>query len=62
MNRKEVVIISIITFLSVFVWIIFSVYHSNTSNDLTGIKIQEMTPLTPVFDNDIISSLKNRED
>jgi hypothetical protein len=62
MNRKEFTILSIITFLTVIAWIIFSINHTKTSSNLEGVKMIELTPLTPNFDNDIIMSLKNRED
>ena len=62
MNRKEIVVVSIITFLTVIAWIIFSISHSNSDKDMEGIKVEETAPLTPTFDNDIIRSLKNRED
>jgi hypothetical protein len=62
MNRKEITVLSIITFLTVIAWIIFSVYHTKTSTGLEGIKQLDLKPLTPRFDSDIIRSLKNRED
>ena len=63
MNRKEIVIIAIIFLLTVLAWIVFDVYHAKTTS--TVIKnetLQQIVPLTPVFDNDIIRKLKTREE
>ena len=62
MSRKEIAIISMIFFLTVIAWIGFSLYHAKTESGLQGIKKIDISPLTPFFDNDIISLLKEKED
>lgn len=62
MNRKEVYILAIITFLTVFFWIIFSIYHANDTTRAKNIELKELVPLTPTFDNEIINQLDTRED
>jgi hypothetical protein len=62
MNRRELALVSIITFFTVIAWIIFSIYHTKTASNMEGVKSFDLAPLTPQFDNDIISSLKNRKE
>lgn len=62
MNRKEFLIIGTITFMTVIAWIIFSIMHANTDSQMKGITIKQIVPLTPTFDNDIISELEKREE
>lgn len=62
MNRKEFAIIAIVIFLSVLAWLIFGVYHANTTSTITQKELKQVVPLTPTFDNDIIKKLKSREE
>lgn len=62
MNRRELFIIAVITFFTVIAWISFGVFHARTSTTVTPIQKQEVVPLTPTFDNDIIRQLQTRED
>lgn len=62
MNRKEGMIIMLILFATVTVWIVFSIYHARNMTIVTPEETQEIVPLTPTFDNDIINSLSNREE
>ncbi len=62
MNRKEIVILSLITFLTVIAWITFGIYHAKTSSTLTKSQLTKIIPLTPTFDNDIIKKLNDREE
>ena len=60
MNRKEIVILSVITFLTVLVWIFFGIYHAKKTSTITPAQLKQVVPLTPTFDNDIIRKLKSR--
>lgn len=62
MNRKELVILAIIVFLSVIAWMIFGVIHAKNSTSITQKELKQVIPLTPTFDNDIIKGLHNREE
>lgn len=62
MDRKEIVILSIITFLTVLVWIFFGILNARKTSTVTSVQLQQVVPLTPTFDNDIIRKLKSRED
>ncbi|OGG02278.1 hypothetical protein A2W14_00940 [Candidatus Gottesmanbacteria bacterium RBG_16_37_8] len=62
MNRKEIYILAIITFMTVFAWITFGVIHAKNTSKIGGEEIKNITPLTPNFDSDIINQLNNRRD
>jgi len=62
MNRKELTILSIITFITVTVWIILGIYHTKINSSIEGIQHKNTTPLTASFDNDIIKELEKREE
>ena len=62
MNRKEIAVIAIIIFLTVTAWVIFGIYHAQTASTLSQKELQQVVPLTPTFDNDIIKKLKGREE
>lgn len=61
MNRKELAIIAIITFITVLVWMAMGIYFAKTKPTLTDTQLQQIVPLTPTFDNDIIRQLEKRE-
>lgn len=62
MNRKEIVILAIIIFLSVIAWIVFGIYYAKETPTLSQNELKQVVPLTPAFDNDIINKLKSREE
>lgn len=62
MNRKEIAIIAVIIFLTVTAWIIFGIYHVQTTTTVSQKELRQVVPLTPTFDNDIIKRLKSREE
>lgn len=62
MNRKEIVILATIVFLSVIAWIIFGIYYARSTPTISQQELKQVVPLTPVFDNDIIMKLKGREE
>lgn len=62
MNRKEVAILAMIIFLSVVAWIAFDIYHTRSKETISPKELQQVVPLTPTFDNDILKGLKVREE
>lgn len=62
MNRKELAIISIITFLTVIVWIALSIFFAKGTPSISPAQSKQIVPLTPTFDNEIISKLSKREE
>lgn len=62
MNRKELYILAVIIFLTVIAWITFGIYHARTTSSVGDLKIENLVPLTPAFDNDIIDQLRFRKE
>ena len=62
MNRKELAVIALITFMTVIAWIIFGISHARNTTSITELQRNEVVPLTPTFDNDIIKQLTTREE
>ncbi|OGG00237.1 hypothetical protein A2Y99_03460 [Candidatus Gottesmanbacteria bacterium RBG_13_37_7] len=62
MNRKELAILALITLLTVIAWVSFDVYHARTISTITEEFKKPDPPLTPIFNSEIISKLKNREE
>ncbi|MBI2611800.1 hypothetical protein HYW54_03590 [Candidatus Gottesmanbacteria bacterium] len=60
MSLKQLVVLSIIIFLSIVFWIVFDLYHVATVTTITPTQEAQVKPLTPTFDNDIIGKIKNR--
>ncbi len=61
MNLKQLAVISLILFLSIVAWVSFDIYHASVTSSVTAIQQEQVAPLTPVFDNDIILKIKSRE-
>ena len=61
MNRKEIMILSLIIFMSVVAWILFGIKHARTTSSISKIQLKEIVPLTPTFDHDTIKELEKRE-
>jgi len=61
MNKKELLILSIVVFLSVIVWLIADIYHAATE---TKIKIKEETPTFVQYKikDNILKILKEKRD
>jgi len=61
MDRKELVIISLIIFFSVVAWIVVGLNKAqNTSTD-SSMNTKLLEPLKPEFDADLIIRLEKRE-
>jgi len=60
MNRKELYILAIITFLTVCAWIIFGFLHAKKASTIDDKNLINIVPLTPTFDNEIIMELEQR--
>ncbi|MFH0863563.1 MAG: hypothetical protein V1858_00530 [Candidatus Gottesmanbacteria bacterium] len=58
MSSKQILFLSIFTFLTVLAWIIFDVYHTITASTISPIQQDLIRPLDPKFDNQLILELK----
>ncbi len=54
MNKKELLILAIITLIVVISWIIYDIYHIKVTSTITPVQQELMKPLTPTFDHDTI--------
>lgn len=60
MRNKDILVLSILTFLTVVAWIAFDAYHAHVTSTLTEVEKKLMEPITPSFDEKIIAKLKER--
>ena len=60
MNRKDIMIIIIPTFIFVIIWIMLNIYHSYISSTIPETLNIQISPITPSFDTKTISLLKER--
>lgn len=60
MNNRDLLIISILTFITVFVWIFFDAYHVYTTSTIPQDLKMQLLPLDPKIPLDQIQKLKNR--
>lgn len=60
MNSKDLLILSILTFITVIAWIVFDVYHAITTSTITPTQKELIKPLKGSFDQEIILKLKER--
>lgn len=58
MSSKEILFLSIFTFLTVLAWIAFDIYHAATTPTVTPIQQELIKPLNPKFDTEVILRLK----
>lgn len=60
MSQKDLLILSILTFLTVLAWIAFDVHHAATTSTITPLQKELTKPLNPTLDQEIILKLKQR--
>lgn len=59
MNKKESVIVLIITFVVVVIWIISDVWHTQSSEPLDAKIPKLLEPFDPNFDMETVNQLNN---
>lgn len=57
---KELLYLSVVSFLIVLAWIAFDVYHAISTTTTTPVQEQQVAPLTPNFDHEIILKVLER--
>lgn len=62
MSNKDLLILSILTFITVLAWIAFDVYHAATTSTITPLQKELIEPLSPSFDQEVILKIKGREE
>lgn len=61
MKHKDILIILILLFIFVVAWVGSSIYHSVVTSTISETINQDISPITPTFDVNIINKLKERQ-
>lgn len=61
MSNKDLLFLSIFTFLTVVAWIISDAYHAAVTSTVTTVEKKLMEPLKPSFDWEVIAQLKEKD-
>ncbi len=59
-QNKDLLIISIFTVITVFVWIVSDVYHSVVNSQITKVQEELIEPLNPKFDEFALQNIRSR--
>lgn len=60
-DDKDLLLISLFTFLTVGLWIFFELVKTSKTTTVTPIVQQAITPLTPTIDTDILTELEQKQ-
>lgn len=60
-DDRDLLLISLFTFLTVGLWIFFELVKTTKTTTLTPTVQQAITPLTPTLDTDILTVLENKQ-
>jgi hypothetical protein len=58
--QKDILVLAIFTFLTATTWIIFDVYRALTKTKIPTVLKEQITPLDPSIDRDLLFKLKSR--
>ncbi len=61
MKQRDIITLLIPSFILILAWIIFSIYHSSVASTITPVVDIQISPISPIFDMDAISKLKQRQ-
>jgi len=61
MKRQDLLLLSVFTFIVVFVWVVSNLYHSWVTSTISGEQQIQLIPIEPNFDRTTIEKLKTRE-
>jgi hypothetical protein len=61
MKQKDIITLLVPSFILIVAWIIFSIYHSSVASTITPVVNIQISPITPTFDMNAISQLKQRQ-
>jgi len=61
MKRKDILSILIPSFIFVIVWVILSIHHNIATSTISEAISMQITPISPIFDTSVITSLKTRQ-
>lgn len=61
MKSKDLLILSILTFVTVIIWVLADAWHAYVTSTITASLQQTIKPLTPKLDTSVIELLKKRQ-
>ncbi len=61
MKQRDIITLLIPSFLLILAWIIFSIYHSSVASTITPVVDIQISPISPTFDLNAVSKLKQRQ-
>lgn len=61
MKSRDLLILSILTFVTVVIWVLADAWHAYVTSTITASLSQTIKPLTPKLDTGVIESLKKRQ-
>lgn len=59
--NKDLLYISIFSFITVLAWIVFDVYHAAVTSTITDVQQQLITPLNPKFEETTLRNIELRQ-
>lgn len=62
MKSKDLLILSILTFVTVVIWVLADAWHAYVTSTITASLQQTIKPLTPKLDTSVIELLKKRQE
>ncbi len=60
-ERKDLLVLSIFTFITVFIWIVSDVYHAVVTSQITAVQQQLIIPLNPKIDALVLQKIRARK-
>lgn len=60
-GRRDTLLLSILTFVTVIAWIMFEVYHAQVDSTIPPEVTAQLVPITPRFDQTVIAEVKQRQ-
>lgn len=61
MGRRDTLLLSILTLITVMGWIVFDVYHASIDTTIPPDVEEKLSPVVPDFDKNIIQKIKKRQ-
>lgn len=61
MNSKDILFISIITFLTTVAWTIYDIYHTAVTSTITPVQRELIKPIKAGFDQETLELLRTKE-
>lgn len=60
-SQRDNLILSFLTFITALSWIAFDVYHASVDTTIPKNLEEQLVPITPTFDREIIQKVKRRK-